>query len=68
MEGDSALLEEAAVVWTYGVCASPPQDVGSVRNTAVECIGHLFAYLTKVEPTLGRWELGLMCMHACIHT
>lgn len=46
----------------------PPQDVGSVRNTAVECIGHLFAYLTKVEPTLGRWELGLMCMPSHMNT
>ena len=64
MEGGCALLEEAVVSWTWGVFACF-QDVESVRNVAVACIGNLFAYLTKVEPTLGR--LDLTHVHAYTH-
>ena len=48
--------EETVVSWTCGACACF-QDVESVRSMAVLCIGHLFAYLTVVEPTLGKSEL-----------
>lgn len=67
MEGGCTPLEEAVVSWTCGVFACF-QDVESVRNTAVACIGHLFAYLTEVEPTLGGLELTHVHAHTCMHT